>query len=76
MTSIPDTGDTFFIAYWPCEGGAQPLRLGRNKALAVWLSAADVETYALRTRAVLQPVRVTRAELVGSEETLHFQKLA
>jgi len=30
MAAIPGTGDTFFVAYWPCEGGAQPLRLGRE----------------------------------------------
>ena len=45
MSSLPETYTDFFIAYWPCEGAAPPLRLGREQALAVWSSPADVQNY-------------------------------
>jgi len=73
MNSLPETYTDFFIAYWPCEGGAQPLRLGREQALAVWSSPAEVQNYGRFTGWVLQPVKVTRSALLDSAESLYFR---
>lgn len=61
MTLEPDR--TYFVAYWPAEGGAAPLRLGPDDALAVWESRDAAEMYGLRTRAVLQLVETSAARL-------------
>ncbi len=65
-----DTRTTFFMGYWPGEGGAQPLRLGTPAALAVWDSHEAAELYGLRNRMVLQVVEVSAERLEASGEAL------
>lgn len=73
MSSLPETYTDFFIAYWSCEGGGQPLRLGCDQTLAVWSSPAEVQNYGRFTGWALQSVKVTRSALLDSAESLCFR---
>jgi hypothetical protein len=65
-----DPAAKFVMAYWPGEGGAQPLRLGPDSALAVWESVEAAQRYAYSQRAQLQLVEVSGARLAAANEAL------
>jgi hypothetical protein len=76
MAITSDQPDTFYIGYWPGEGGAQPYRVRGTGELAVWDTAESAAQFGLLEHVNLQVVSVSSSLLAFSQEAISLNPKA